>query len=109
MLRLIRATLAGEIASHFELTGWKQGTACQAAEKCFNVWLEDFGENGNREDRAILSQVRAFFEKKVQVGLKAKIIPIANVFITGLPFITRIMKGSVFLWFYPKCTEKKFA
>ncbi|MCZ4762350.1 DUF927 domain-containing protein [Legionella pneumophila] len=62
--RFALVAMAGELATHYELTGWKQGAACQAAEKCFNTWLEDFGECGNREDRAILSQVRAFFEKE---------------------------------------------
>ncbi|HCE5543618.1 TPA: hypothetical protein NHI59_000420, partial [Legionella pneumophila] len=62
--RFASVAMAGELATHYELTGWKQGAACQAAEKCFNTWLEDFGECGNREDRAILSQVRAFFEKE---------------------------------------------
>jgi putative DNA primase/helicase len=56
--------MAGEIATHYELAGWKRGTACNAAEKCFKAWLEDFGEHGNREDRAILAQVRGFFEKE---------------------------------------------
>ncbi|HGF1491220.1 TPA: hypothetical protein ACF9FQ_003032, partial [Legionella pneumophila] len=62
--RFALVAMAGEMASHFELTDWKRGTACQAAENCFKAWLEDFGEHGNREDRAILSQVRAFFEKE---------------------------------------------
>lgn len=62
--RFALVAMAGEIATHYELTGWKRGTACNAAEKCFKAWLEDFGEHGNREDRAILSQVRAFFEKE---------------------------------------------
>ncbi|KTD63882.1 DUF927 domain-containing protein [Legionella spiritensis] len=62
--RFALVAMAGELTSHYELTGWNRGAAYQAAEKCFNAWLEDFGEHGNREDRAILSQVRAFFEKE---------------------------------------------
>lgn len=62
--RFALVAMAGEIATHYELTGWTRGTACNPAEKCFNAWLKDFGEHGNREDRAILSQVRAFFEKE---------------------------------------------
>lgn len=107
--RFALVAMAGEIASHFELTGWKRGTACQAAKKCFNAWLEDFGEHGNREDRAILSQVRAFFEKKEQVGLKMKIIPIVNAFITEQDFFEQIAKVFVFLWFYLKFTGRRFA
>ncbi|MCM3778044.1 hypothetical protein, partial [Fictibacillus phosphorivorans] len=53
---------AGELASHFGLTGWQQGEATNAASKCFMAWLDTFGGTGNREERAMLDQVRAFFE-----------------------------------------------
>ena len=57
-------SMAGELASRagYGLTGWGEGEATTAAEKCFSAWLEDFGSIGNREDRALLRQVRAFFE-----------------------------------------------
>lgn len=42
--------------------GWPKGMAKQAAASCFKAWLEDFGSQGSREERAILSQVRSFFE-----------------------------------------------
>lgn len=54
--------VAGELASHYSLTGWPEGEAVAAAHKCFAAWLEGFGGAGNREDRAMLAQVRAFFE-----------------------------------------------
>jgi len=54
--------VAGEIASHFRLTGWVEGEATNAAQKCFEGWLESFGGTGNREERAILAHVRSFFE-----------------------------------------------
>ena len=60
--RFALVAVAGELASHFGLTGWAKGISYQAAAKCFKDWLEDFGCNGNREDRAIFSQIRAFFE-----------------------------------------------
>ena len=78
-------------------------------EKCFKAWLEDFGEHGNREDRAILSQVRAFFEKKGRVGLKVKNIRIVSVSLTELAFIIPIKWVIVSFWFYQKFTEKKSA
>lgn len=53
---------AGEIASANGITGWKKGEAHNAAAKCFAAWLHGFGGTENREDRAIISQVRAFFE-----------------------------------------------
>ncbi len=61
--------MAGELASGddlvgpgYGLTGWPEGEATTAARKCFIAWLEGFGGIGNREERAMLAQVRAFFE-----------------------------------------------
>jgi uncharacterized protein (DUF927 family) len=53
---------AGELATHFDLTGWAEGDANDAATRCFSTWLESFGGAENREDHRILAQVRAFFE-----------------------------------------------
>ena len=61
--RFALAAVAGELATHYGLTGWPQGEARRAAQECFNAWLEAFGGNGNREGRAILEHVQAFFEK----------------------------------------------
>ena len=60
--RFALVAVAGELATHYGLTGWSAGEAINAARTCFVAWLESFGSLGNREDRAILSQVRAFFE-----------------------------------------------
>lgn len=60
--RFALVAVAGELATHYGLTGWPEGEAINAARKCFAVWLESFGGTGNREERAMLSQVRAFFE-----------------------------------------------
>lgn len=61
--------MAGELASGcalvgpgYGLTGWAEGEATTAARKCFDAWLDGFGGIGNREERAMLTQVRAFFE-----------------------------------------------
>ena len=55
---------AGEIATIFDLTGWQQGEAETASGTCFRAWLESFGgAEGDREARALLVQVRAFFEQ----------------------------------------------
>jgi len=56
------AAVAGELATHYEITGWLEGESTRAAHKCFAAWLESFGGTVNREERNILSQVRAFFE-----------------------------------------------
>lgn len=60
--RFALVAVAGELASHYGITGWAAGEAIQAAHKCFAAWLEAFGGTGNREERNVLSQVRAFFE-----------------------------------------------
>lgn len=56
------AAAAGELATRYGLTGWPAGEATQAAKIGFRVWLDNFG-TGNREERAIVSQVRAFLER----------------------------------------------
>jgi uncharacterized protein (DUF927 family) len=61
--RFALVAVAGELATHCGLTGWAEGEATQAARKCFASWLESFGGSGNREERAIIAQVRAVFEK----------------------------------------------
>ncbi|KTD25769.1 MULTISPECIES: DUF927 domain-containing protein [Legionella] len=60
--RFALVAVAGELASQYELTGWDKGESFNAAYKCYGAWLEHFGIEGNREDRAILAQIRAFFE-----------------------------------------------
>jgi uncharacterized protein (DUF927 family) len=55
--------MAGEIATRYGLTGWAHGEAIRAAGKCFGAWLESFGGTGNHEERALLAQVRGFFEQ----------------------------------------------
>lgn len=60
--RFALVAVAGELATRYGLTGWAENEATKAASKCFTAWLESFGGSGNREERAILNQVRAFFE-----------------------------------------------
>jgi uncharacterized protein (DUF927 family)/phage/plasmid primase-like uncharacterized protein len=60
--RFALVAMAGELATHYGITGWNIGEATMAAHRCFAAWLESFGGTGNREERNILSQVRAFFE-----------------------------------------------
>ncbi len=54
---------AGEMASRYGLTGWAPGEAVAAVAKCFGCWLDAFGGTGNREERALLAQVKGFFEQ----------------------------------------------
>jgi uncharacterized protein (DUF927 family) len=60
--RFALVAVAGELASHYGLTGWSRGEGERAAKACFAAWLESFGGIGNREERAVLAQVRRFFE-----------------------------------------------
>ena len=60
--RFALVAVAGELASHYGLTGWARGEGERAAIACFAAWLESFGGIGNREERTMLAQVRAFFE-----------------------------------------------
>ena len=66
VMRVVRrfalVAAAGELATQAGITGWAHGHASQAAARCFANWLANFGGIGNREDRALLEQVRAFFE-----------------------------------------------
>ncbi|WP_316666548.1 DUF927 domain-containing protein [Ralstonia psammae] len=60
--RFALVAVAGELATHYGLTGWEEGESERAAKTCFMAWLDTFGGAGNREERAVLAQVRAFFE-----------------------------------------------
>jgi uncharacterized protein (DUF927 family) len=55
--------MAGEIATRYGLTGWTEHEAEKAAGKCFASWLAHFGA-GNREEWALLEQVRGFIERE---------------------------------------------
>lgn len=55
--------VAGELATTFGITGWQEGVAIEAAMICFQDWLRLRGDMGPQEEKAILSQVRHFFEQ----------------------------------------------
>ena len=52
---------AGELATRYGLTGWEPRAATAAVGKCLAAWMNAFGY-GDREERKLLEQVRAFFE-----------------------------------------------
>jgi len=60
--RFALVAAAGELATEYSVTGWDVGDAAKAARACFDAWLAAFGGAGNREERALFAQVRAFFE-----------------------------------------------
>lgn len=53
---------AGELATHYGLTGWHEGDVTKAALTCFNAWLAEFG-TGNREEKQILEAVKSFIDR----------------------------------------------
>lgn len=55
--------VAGGLATEAGITGWKDKEAECAVAACFESWLDGFGGSGKSEERGILLQVRAFFEK----------------------------------------------
>ncbi len=60
--RFAMVAAAGELATHFGITGWPAGTAGAAAAVCLKAWLERRGGAGAAEIRAGLAQIRKFFE-----------------------------------------------
>ena len=60
--RFALSACAGELATHFGITGWQAGEAEKAASACFKAWLQHRGGSGNQERHQILSQVQQFFE-----------------------------------------------
>ena len=60
--RFALAGAAGELATDWGITGWQLGASMQSAITCFKAWLQAFGGAGNKEDRAMIAQVRHFLE-----------------------------------------------
>ena len=54
---------AGELAASWGILPWGQEQAFNAAQSCFNAWLEYRGGVGTGEERAVLDQVRLFIEQ----------------------------------------------
>ena len=51
---------AGELASMWGLTGWREGEAIEAAKRCFEEWLQGRGTVGNSDVEMGIRQVRVF-------------------------------------------------
>lgn len=61
-LRFALIGAAGELATKWEITGWRPGEAMQAAVTCYKAWLAQRGGAGNLEELSMLAQVRRFIE-----------------------------------------------
>lgn len=51
---------AGELASMWGLTGWRDGEAIESAKRCFGEWLQGRGTAGDSDVEMGIRQVRAF-------------------------------------------------
>lgn len=60
--RFALVAAAGELATQWGITGWRQWEAMKAAITCFKAWLEGYGGETNKEERNMLSGVRRFLE-----------------------------------------------
>lgn len=61
--RFALVAAAGELATAFGITGWKNGEASESTKACFFDWLKSRGGNTSQEELSILSQVKRFFEQ----------------------------------------------
>jgi putative DNA primase/helicase len=51
---------AGELATHWNITGWQDGEAIESATRCFTEWLKGRGTHGNSDVEMGIGQVQAF-------------------------------------------------
>lgn len=60
--RFALVAYAGELATHYGVTGWTEGEAMSAATKCFNAWLERSSGAVGHEDLTLLNQVSTYIQ-----------------------------------------------
>ena len=60
--RFAAVAYAGEKATQYGITGWKQGEVASAAMRMFKDWLQAFGGEENREPRRMVEQVQAWIQ-----------------------------------------------
>ncbi len=54
--------LAGELATEYGITGWKEGDAVNGIIECFAKWRESFG-GGDIEEQQVLSSIKDFLDR----------------------------------------------
>ena len=54
---------AGEIATLAGITGWQVGQATTAVRVCLDNWLDNYGRDGEHEQRQIIEHIKAFIEQ----------------------------------------------
>ena len=53
---------AGEMATGADITGWQAGQASTAVRVCLDNWLDNYGRDGEHEQRQIIKHIQAFIE-----------------------------------------------
>ena len=54
---------AGELATQANITGWQAGQATTAVRVCLDNWLDNYGRDGEHEQRQIIEHIKAFIEQ----------------------------------------------
>lgn len=54
---------AGEMATQANITGWQVGQATTAVMACLDNWLDNYGRDGEHEQRQIIKHIQAFIEQ----------------------------------------------
>ncbi len=54
---------AGEMATGADITGWQAGQATTAVMTCLDNWLDNYGRDGEHEQRQIIDHIKAFIEQ----------------------------------------------
>lgn len=60
--RFALAAVAGELATHYGITGWPEGAAIAASKACLDAWVAQRGGTSNREPAEVLERVRGFLD-----------------------------------------------
>ncbi|WP_201581115.1 DUF927 domain-containing protein [Psychrobacter glacincola] len=61
--RFAIVSAAGEIATQAGITGWQAGQATTAVMTCLDNWLDNYGRDGEHEQRQIIDHIKAFIEQ----------------------------------------------
>ena len=61
--RFAMVAAAGEIATQAGITGWQAGQATTAVMTCLDNWLDNYGRDGEHEQRQIIDHIKAFIEQ----------------------------------------------
>lgn len=61
--RFAIVSAAGELATQAGITGWQAGQATKAVMTCLDNWLDNYGRDGEHEQRPIIEHIKVFIEQ----------------------------------------------